>query len=194
MYQKYIKRILDILMSLILLPIMLIIFIPVAILIKMEDKGSVFFNGSRLGQQFREFKMLKFRTMKENAPDIRNSDGSTFNSDNDPRVTNVGRILRKTSLDEVPQVMNVLKGDMSFVGPRPSPLGNTDKYPEFYKQKFNVKPGITGYNQAILRNSATMEERMKNDYFYANNVSFTLDAYIIVKTIVSVLQQKNINK
>ncbi|UBH11658.1 sugar transferase [Macrococcus armenti] len=194
MYQKYIKRILDILMSLILLPIMIIIFVPVAILIKMEDKGSIFFNGSRLGQQFKEFKMLKFRTMKENAPDIRNSDGSTFNSDNDPRVTKVGRILRKTSLDEVPQVINVLKGDMSFVGPRPSPLGNMDKYPEFYKQKFNVKPGITGYNQATLRNSATMEERMKNDYFYANNVSFTLDAYIIVKTIVSVIQQKNINK
>ena len=108
--------------------------IPVVIMIKLEDKGPVFYNAPRLGKGMREFPMYKFRSMKVNAPDIRNEDGSTFNSDNDPRVTKIGNVLRKTSIDELPQLLNVLKGDMSFVGPRPSPLGNKDIYPkEFFK-------------------------------------------------------------
>ena len=137
--------------------------------------------------------MYKFRSMKENAKDIRNTDGSTFNSDNDSRVTNVGGVIRKTSIDELPQIFNVLKGEMSFVGPRPSPLGNESRYTAEFKKKFSVKPGITGYNQALLRNKSTMEQRMNNDIYYTENISFILDVKIIYLTIVSVITRKNIN-
>lgn len=136
MYRYGIKRVFDIIGSLLLLPFLLIIMIPVAIIIKLEDKGPVFYNAPRLGKGMREFPMYKFRSMKVNAPDIRNEDGSTFNSDDDPRVTKIGNVLRKTSIDELPQLLNVLKGDMSFVGPRPSPLGNKDIYPKEFFKKF----------------------------------------------------------
>lgn len=194
MYRYYIKRLFDILLSLLLLPFVLLIMIPVAILIKLEDRGPVFYNAPRLGKDMKQFVMYKFRSMKVDAPDIRNNDGTTFNSENDSRVTKVGRILRKTSIDELPQILNVLKGDMSFVGPRPSPLGDKSMYPKEFFKKYNVKPGITGYNQAVLRNAATMEERIINDAFYVENVSCTLDIKIIVMTAVSVLKSKNINR
>lgn len=194
MYRYGIKRLLDIIVSLLALPFLLLIMIPVAVLIKLEDGGPVFYNGPRLGKNMKEFKMYKFRSMMINAPDIRNADGTTYNSDNDPRVTKVGRFIRKTSIDELPQFVNVLKGDMSLVGPRPSPLGNKDIYPKEYFRKFEVKPGITGYNQALLRNKSTMEQRIKNDLYYVENISFFLDVKIIVKTIQSVLTSKNINR
>lgn len=194
MYHYGIKRLFDIVGSLLVLPFLLIILIPVAIIIKLEDGGPVFYNALRVGRNMKEFPMYKFRSMKENAPDIRNEDGSTFNSDNDLRVTKIGEILRKTSIDEIPQILNVLKGDMSFVGPRPSPLGNVDKYPKEYFKKFDVRPGITGYNQAVLRNKSTMEQRVKNDLFYVENISFILDIKIICMTLMSVLGSKNINR
>lgn len=194
MYRYGIKRFLDIIFSLLGLPILLIITIPVAILIKFEDGGPVFYSGPRLGKNMKEFKMYKFRSMKVNAPDIRNEDGSTYNSDNDPRVTKIGKILRKTSIDELPQLINVLKGDMSLIGPRPSPLGNKDLYPKEYFRKFEVRPGITGYNQALLRNKSTMEQRIKNDLFYVDNISFLLDLKILLLTFISVIKRKNINR
>jgi lipopolysaccharide/colanic/teichoic acid biosynthesis glycosyltransferase len=194
MYRYFIKRSFDIIGALLLMPFLLIIMIPVAIVIKLEDKGPIFYNAPRLGKDMKEFKMFKFRSMKVKVPDIRNADGSTFNSNDDPRVTKVGKILRKTSLDEVPQLINVLLGDMSFVGPRPSPLGNKGIYPKEYFRKFNVSPGITGYNQALLRNKATMEQRVKNDLYYVENISFVLDIKIIFITLVSVLSSKNINR
>lgn len=194
MYRYGIKRIFDIIVSLLLLPFLLLIMIPVAIIIKLEDKGPVFYNAPRLGKGMREFPMYKFRSMKVNAPDIRNEDGSTFNADNDPRVTKIGHILRRTSIDELPQLLNVLKGDMSFVGPRPSPLGNKDIYPKEFFKKFDVCPGITGYNQAVLRNNSTMDQRVKNDVYYVENISFMLDAKIILLTGASVIKSKNINR
>ncbi len=194
MYRYYIKRFFDFILSLCILPFLLAIMIPVAIIIKLEDGGPVFYNALRLGKNMKEFPMYKFRSMKVNAPDIRNEDGSTFNSDNDPRVTRVGRILRKTSIDELPQLLNVLKGDMSFVGPRPSPLGNKDLYPKEFFRKFDVRPGITGYNQAVLRNKSTMEQRVKNDVFYVENISAFLDVKIVFMTATSVLSSKNINR
>lgn len=193
MYQNYIKRFIDIVISLIGILIFVIVLFPVAIAIKLEDKGPVFFNGKRLGKNMKQFKMFKFRTMKVNAPDIRNNDGTTYNSDNDDRVTKIGKILRKTSIDELPQFLNVLIGDMSIIGPRPSPLGNKDMYPKLFFKKYEVKPGITGYNQATLRNSATMKERIKNDAYYSANVSFLLDVKIFFWTIKSVVLRKNIN-
>lgn len=194
MYRYFIKRLFDVLLSLIALPFIMIIMIPVSVAIKIEDRGPIFYNAPRIGKDNLNFTMYKFRSMKVNAPDIRNEDGTTFNSDNDIRVTKVGKFLRKTSIDELPQILNVLKGDMSFIGPRPSPLGDKSIYPKEFFRKFDVRPGITGYNQATVRNNALMEERIKNDSFYVDNISFILDIKILIMTILSVLQSKNINR
>ena len=192
MYRYFIKRLLDVILALILLPIVLVIIIPVSIAIKLEDGGPVFYNGPRLGKNMKQFTMYKLRSMKVNAPDIRNEDGTTFNSSDDPRVTKVGKFIRKTSIDELPQIFNVLKGEMSFIGPRPSPLGDKSIYPKEFFKKFDVLPGITGYNQALLRNNATMEERIKNDSYYVDNISFRLDMKVLFMTIGNVVFSKNI--
>ena len=192
MYRYFIKRLLDVILALILLPIVLVIIIPVSIAIKIEDGGPVFYNGPRLGKNMKQFTMYKLRSMKVNAPDIRNEDGTTFNSSDDPRVTKVGKFIRKTSIDELPQIFNVLKGEMSFIGPRPSPLGDKSIYPKEFFKKFDVLPGITGYNQALLRNNATMEERIANDRYYVDNISFRLDIKILFMTIGNVVFSKNI--
>ena len=153
MYKKYFKRILDLALAIIALPIWFIILIVIGPLIYFEDKGPIFYNAPRLGKNGKIFKMYKFRSMKVNAPDIRNEDGSTFNSEDDPRLTKVGRILRKTSIDEIPQVLNVLKGDMSFIGPRPDLPEHKNYYEGNEIRKLEVKPWITGYNQAYYRNA-----------------------------------------
>ena len=194
MYNKILKRLIDIVISLMLIPLVLVLMIPIALFIKLEDHGDVFFNAERYGRNMRKFRMFKFRSMKMNAPDIRNADGTTFNSEKDIRLTRIGSFLRKTSIDELPQILNVFLGDMSFVGPRPSPMGNERTYTDFVKKKFDVRPGITGYNQALLRNSATLEERYKNDIYYAENLSFLLDCKIIYMTLRSVLCRENVYK
>lgn len=192
MYQLYIKRILDIIFSVILLIFSMPIFIILILIIKISDGGPAFYNAERLGKGMKKFKMYKFRSMKVNSPDIRNEDGSTFNSENDNRLTKIGKFIRKTSLDELPQLFNVLIGNMSFVGPRPSPLGNEDKYPNYCLKKFEVLPGITGYNQVVLRNRSTLDERYRNDVFYVNNISILFDLKIILLTVKSVIKIKNI--
>ena len=192
MYNQYIKRIIDLIFSIIALPFVLVLTLPVGVAIKLEDCGTIFYSADRYGINMKKFKMLKFRTMKMNAPDLRNVDGTTFNSDSDSRLTKVGKLLRKASIDELPQIYNVLFGDMSFVGPRPSPMGNEATYTEEVMKKFKVRPGITGYNQAIKRNSATLEERYKNDVYYAENVSLIFDIKIIILTIKTVLLRKNV--
>lgn len=191
-YKNFIKRIIDIIISLLILPFVFVIGIPIAIAIKLEDGGDIFFKGLRYGKEMKKFPMYKFRSMKMNAIDIRNPDGTTFNSENDTRLTKIGTFIRKTSLDELPQFINVLLGDMSLIGPRPSPMGNEATYTDFVKKKFKVRPGITGYNQALKRNSASLEERYKNDVFYSENVSFALDVKIIFMTLKTVLLQKNV--
>ena len=196
MYKRFFKRIIDILGALVLLPFVLLVIVFLAPIIYLTDKGPIFYNADRLGFKCRKFKMYKLRSMYVNAPDLRNSDGSTFNSDNDPRVTPIGRIMRKTSLDEFPQFLNVLKGDMSFVGPRPTLTGNAGKYDRLegdQKHRYDVKPGVTGYAQAYFRNSITQQEKYHWDAFYADNVSFILDVKIIFQTVYSVVARKNIN-
>lgn len=143
MYKYLIKRFLDIILAIILLPFLFAIIIVIGPFIYLEDGGSVFYISKRLGKRGRVFEMYKFRTMKENSRDIRNADGSTFNSINDPRVTKIGRILRRTSIDELPQIINVLKGDMSFIGPRPDLPEHIMLYTKEEKRKLKVKPGIT---------------------------------------------------
>jgi lipopolysaccharide/colanic/teichoic acid biosynthesis glycosyltransferase len=188
------KRIVDVLVAALALPVVALVAVPVGIAIKREDGGPVLYRSRRVGRGMQEFDMYKFRTMRVAAPDIRNADGSTFNSDSDPRVTRVGSFLRRTSLDEVPQLVNVLKGDMSLVGPRPSPTGNRHLYPVTYLRKFEVRPGISGYNQYRLRNAATMDERMANDLYYVENLSARLDLAILLGTIVSVARRQNVNR
>ena len=143
MYKYLIKRILDIILAILLLPFLFVTTILIAPLIYLEDGGSIFYNSKRLGKNGKVFIMYKFRTMKENARDIRNADGSTYNSIYDPRVTKIGKVLRRTSIDEIPQIINVIKGDMSFIGPRPDLPEHIMLYTNEEKRKLKVRPGIT---------------------------------------------------
>lgn len=131
--------------------------------------------------------------MYVNAPDLRNSDGSTFNSNDDPRVTPIGKFLRKTSIDELPQLLNVLIGDMSFVGPRPTLTGTpVEEYDDILKKRASVRPGVTGYAQAYYRNSISQDEKFNKDCFYVDNISFFFDVKILWKTFFSVLKSDNV--
>ena len=153
-YRKIIKRILDLILAIIALPFVLIICLIFGILIYIEDKGDIFYIAKRRGLNGSIFGMYKLRSMKMNAPDIRNEDNSTFNSANDPRVTKIGKILRKTSIDELPQVFNILKGDMSWIGPRPITIDRpVSEYDQKRIDRLKVKPGVTGYAQAYFRNN-----------------------------------------
>jgi len=192
MYRKYIKRILDFVFAVVLMPFAILVIFICGILIKLEDGGPIFYCGKRLGKNGRIFTMFKLRTMKVNAPDLRNPDGSTYNSDDDPRLTKVGRILRKTSLDEIPQIFNVIMGNMSFIGPRPDLPEHLNYYEGYERRKLEVLPGISGYNQAYYRNSVEWKERLKNDVYYVDNISFWLDVKIFFKTIESVFKRKGI--
>ena len=193
MYRHFFKRVFDFLIALCALPFFCIIYIVLVPFYFYMDRGAMFYSGKRIGLYGKPFPMYKFRSMKENAPDIRLKDGSTYNGDDDPRVTKLGRFLRKTSLDEIPQILNVLKGDMSWIGPRPDPLDWLDKYKEEERVFLNVRPGITGYNQAYYRNSADAQEKIDNDVYYAKHISFALDVKIIIKTIKTVLFRENVN-
>lgn len=191
-YQLGIKRLIDIILCLIALPFVFLIIIAVGIMIKIEDHGPIFYYSKRLGVGFKEFGMIKFRSMKVNAPDLRNADGSTFNSNKDERVTKIGRILRETSIDELPQVFNVLKGDMSIIGPRAGDVESKDTYEKDEKDKLLIRPGITGYTQAYYRNNLGVREKRLYDAWYAHNVSFGLDIKIFFKTIQTVFKRENI--
>jgi len=188
--------VIDIIGALILLPFVLLEIILLAPIIWLTDKGPIFYNANRAGKDYKPFKMFKLRSMYVNSPDLKNPDGSTFNSDNDPRVTPIGRFLRKTSLDEVPQFLNILLGDMSFIGPRPKLYVGEEVYNGFsdeYKKSFEVKPGVTGYAQAYYRNSITQDEKFHWDAYYADHISFGMDMKIIWQTVISVIARKNIN-
>ena len=192
-YSKYIKRCIDLLGSIILTPFIFIIMIIVGPFIYLEDKGSIFYKAKRRGVHGKIFEMYKFRSMKMNAPDLRNADNSTYNSPDDPRITKIGRILRKTSVDELPQIFNILKGDMSFIGPRPITINRPlEEYDEKRKVRLLVRPGITGYSQAYYRNSISQEEKLTHDAEYAQNVTFLGDLKIVIKTIETVLLRKNV--
>ena len=193
MYAKFVKRLLDIVISFCALPFVFLVVAVMTPFIYFEDKGPVFYNAPRRGKDGKTFTMFKLRSMYVNSPNIKNSDGSTFNSANDPRVTKVGRFMRKTSIDELPQILNVFLGDMSFIGPRPT-LAVTpyEQIPEINKRRLRVRPGITGYAQAYYRNSITQQEKFEQDCVYVDNVSFILDVKILIKTVFSVLKRENI--
>ena len=132
--------------------------------------------------------MYKLRSMKLNSPDLRNPDGSTYNSNKDERLTKTGKLIRKLSIDELPQIFNVLKGEMSFIGPRPSLVSmRYDELDEYRKKRLNVLPGITGYSQAYYRNTISQSEKIIKDCWYVDNISLSTDLKILIKTIKIVL-------
>ncbi|MBR7092916.1 MAG: sugar transferase [Clostridia bacterium] len=193
MYARFIKRLLDLLISLIALPFVLLAVLILAPVIFINDPGPVFYVAPRRGKNGRTFKMIKFRSMYVHSPDLRNADGSTFNGTADPRVTKVGRLLRKTSLDEVPQFLNVLAGHMSLIGPRPTLTGRPyESIPLAERVRFTVRPGITGYAQAFYRNSITQQEKFQYDAYYAEHLTFGMDCRVLWQTVKTVLGQKNI--
>ena len=190
MYRSYFKRLFDLIFAAIALPFWLIILIVIGPIIYFQDKGSIFYNASRLGKDGKIFKMYKFRSMKMNAPDLRNEDGSTFNAEDDPRLTSIGKFIRKTSLDETPQLLNIIKGDMSIIGPRPDLPEHMDMYEGNESRKLEIRPGVTGFNQAYFRNTVPWKERIKNDIYYIDNLSYWMDVKIFIKTALSVLRRE----
>ena len=194
MYRHFFKRFIDIVVSVIALPFVLLVIAVFAPMIYLTDKGPVFYNATRRGKNGKTFTMYKLRSMYVNAPVIKAADGSTYTGDNDPRVTKIGRLMRKLSVDEFPQFLNVLKGDMSLIGPRPS-LATTpyEQLDDIRRRRLAVRPGVTGYAQAYYRNSITQDEKFRLDVEYAENVSFVFDVKILFHTVYSVLARKNIN-
>lgn len=195
MYKNCIKRLVDIILALIAAPFVCLVVIIFGLMIFIEDRGSIFYMAKRRGKNGKVFNMYKLRSMKVNAPDLRNDDNSTFNSADDKRVTKIGKLIRKTSIDELPQVFNVLKGDMSWIGPRASipREGYTwDDLDEMQKKRLTVRPGITGYTASLYRNSIPRDEKQKLDCYYVDHVSFVLDVKIIFWTLQTVLLHKNL--
>ena len=185
MYNYFWKRLIDIILSLIALLLSWPIFILIAILIKKEDKGTVFYKQIRTGKDGKNFEMYKFRTMKECKR------GDEMKIPHEKRVTKVGRILRKTSLDELPQFINVLNGTMSFVGPRPWIVEYYERFNEKQKKRVNVRPGIIGLAQVKGRNGLTIFEKIDYDLQYVDNLTFKLDLKILLESIKIVLQREH---
>lgn len=177
------KRFTDILFSIIVLLFTLPFFIIAMIAIKLDSKGPVFFIHERTGYKGKPFKMIKFRGMIDNALAF----GPELTQENDPRITRIGKILRRTSFDEVPQFINVLKGEMSIIGPRPEIISITNNYNDFQRKVFEFKPGITGISQINGRQKLTPEQRTKMEIDYYENENFWDDLKIVLKTFSVIL-------
>lgn len=192
MYQKAFKRVMDIMICVAVAPFALLILLPSMLAIAIEDGFPVFYNAMRMGKQFKPFRMYKLRTMKKNAPDIRLADGSAYNSEDDPRLTKVGRFLRRMSIDELPQLLNVFLGQMSIIGPRPDLIDVAGRYTEEEAHRLDILPGITGYSQAYYRNDITYAEKFRYDVYYVRNISFAMDCRILLRTVGQVLGAKGV--
>jgi lipopolysaccharide/colanic/teichoic acid biosynthesis glycosyltransferase len=202
-YTKYGKRIFDVATSIIGLIVLLPFFIIIAILIKLNDKGPIFYKQKRIGQNFKPFELLKFRTMVVNADKI----GPAVTKDGDPRITKIGKFLRKTKLDELPQLWNVIRGDMSIVGPRPEVEKHIQYYENDYKEILKVKPGITDYATIKFRNEEeilskyddtesayikyVLPEKIKLYKTYIKEISFLTDLKIIFWTLWRIVSKND---
>ena len=193
----FLKRLIDIVGSGLGILILIPVFLIIGILIKLEDpKGSVFFSQKRNGLNGKEFNMYKFRSMVHNAEDLlemskNEMDGPVFKIKDDPRITKIGKFIRKTSLDELPQLFNVLKGDMSLVGPRPPIPREVIQYNKYQYQRLLVKPGITCYWQISGRNNIDFDEWVELDLKYIKERNLFKDIYIILMTLPVLLGDKN---
>ncbi len=186
---KFFKRVIDIVCSLSGLLLLSPVLIIVSILIKLESDGPIIFSQDRIGYKGKEFKMYKFRSMVVNAEELKKKlaernemSGPMFKMKNDPRVTKVGKFIRKTSIDELPQLINILKGEMSLVGPRPSLPKEVKEFEPWMIERLEVKPGLTCYWQVSGRNDIDFEDWMKLDIKYVRERSFWLDMKLIFKT------------
>lgn len=195
---EFIKRILDIILSLTGLIIVSPIFLIVGVCIKLESKGPVFFSQKRIGLKGKEFNMYKFRSMVINAEELKaklkdqnEMSGPMFKMKDDPRITRVGRIIRKTSIDELPQLINVLRGEMSLVGPRPSLPDEVKEFEPWMLKRLDVKPGLTCYWQVMGRNNIEFNQWMKLDIKYVNERNIWIDIKLILKTFFVLFGDEN---
>ena len=195
---NFFKRSFDIISASIGILFLLPLFIVLAILVKLDSKGPIFFSHKRIGKNGKIIGIYKFRSVVSNSEEIfknfteeqKKEFEKNFKLDDDPRITKIGGFLRKTSLDELPQLLNIIKGDMSVVGPRPIVRAEVEKYGVCADKLFSVKPGLTGFWQANGRSDTTYEERVQMDMYYIDNRSFLLDIRIILKTVISVIRKE----
>ena len=195
---KMVKRIMDIVLSLIALVLLSPIFLIIALAIKLESKGPVFFKHTRIGKNGKIIKIYKFRSMVENAEDLikkftpeqMKEYKENYKLTNDPRITKVGKVLRKTSLDELPQLINIIKGELSIIGPRPVVQEELEKYGQNAQKFLSVTPGLTGYWAANGRSCTSYEQRMEMELFYVDNLSFKMDMKVFFKTIGAVIKRE----
>lgn len=194
-----VKRLTDILLSVFGLIILSPMFLVVSVLIKLDDpKGEVLFRQTRVGENGKEFVMYKFRSMIPDAEllmdqllDLNDTSGLMFKIKEDPRITKIGRLIRKTSIDELPQLCNVLKGDMSLVGPRPPLPREVRAYSDYDRQRLVVRPGCTGPWQVSGRSSIGFDQMVELDLYYINHRSFAMDIKLILKTVFLLFGSKN---
>lgn len=194
MYKKFLKRVIDTAIALLMLIILSPLLLITAVAIKLDSKGPVIFKQERIGLHGRTFSILKFRSMAVNSE---HTGSGVYSESGDPRVTKVGKFLRATSIDELPQLWNIIRGDMAIVGPRP-PLTyhpwRIEKYTEEQLRMFDVRPGITGWAQVHGRKCVEWHERIKMNVWYTQNVSFALDIKILFMTVFKVLRNEdNVN-
>lgn len=193
-----VKRILDCILATIALIILSPIYLIIAIAVKIDSKGPIFFWHTRIGKNGKIIKIYKYRTMVTNAeelikqftPEQMKEYKENFKLENDPRITKVGKFLRKTSLDELPQLLNIIQGDLALIGPRPVVKKELEKYGENAGKFLSVTPGLTGNWAASGRSNTTYEERMKMELWYVDNISFITDVKIFFKTIIAVIKKE----
>ena len=197
-FYEVIKRVIDVVCSFVGVLVLSPLFVVIAIIIKFTSKGPVFFSQKRVGRDGKEFKMYKFRSMVVNAEELKEKlvarnemSGPMFKMKDDPRVTKVGKFIRKTSIDELPQLFNVLKGDMSLVGPRPSLPKEVAQFEDWMYRRLEVKPGLTCYWQVSGRNNIDFEDWMKLDIKYVDERSTWIDIKLIFKTVFVLFGDKN---
>ena len=197
----FIKRCIDIILSLLGLIILSPVFLLIAILIKKEDHGNVFYKHKRIGHMNKDIYIYKFRSMTNKyktfdefyqtlSDEQKQEWDENFKLENDPRITKIGKFIRKTSLDELPQIINILKGDMSIIGPRPVVNDEIEKYGNQKAKFLSIKPGLTGYWASNGRSATTYEDRIKLELYYIDHCSLLLDIKIFFKTILSVLKKE----
>ena len=189
-----VKKAFDLIVSAVVVVVGLPVWLLIALAIRLDSRGPVLYRDRRIGVGEREFGMLKFRTMVQGAAELQDeledqneAPGALFKIREDPRLTRVGRFLRRLSLDELPQVLNVLGGEMSLVGPRPLPVRDYQLLEAWHRKRYNVLPGITGLWQISGRSSLTFDDLVRLDFYYIENWSIWLDISILVKTLPAVI-------
>ncbi len=188
--QQFTKRVLDFVFALLVLIIFWPVFLILYVIVKLDSPGPAIFRQERLGKDGKPFTCYKFRTMVDKAPHMRKADGSAYTGEDDPRITRVGRFLRKSSLDELPQFINVLKGDMSMVGPRPEQVDQVQYYSERHKKRLLVKPGMTSWASIRGRNELPWEKRLDLDAEYVESYSLGLDIRIFLLTLPMIISTR----